>query len=135
MSRHRHRRRKAKEAEENLKEAQGSPQKSGKGFSLSSLITNVDFVNLSGQLKDIAGYMEKFGQITELFQLADVFVNPKQGGSKGQSFNLMNMLKDKDSLNQLFQMISPNMRETMMETPIEKKVEPINVETHQPENK
>lgn len=118
--------------EEALKTAQESRKKGGKGFSLSSLITNVDFKTLSGQLKDIAGYMEKFSQVTELFQLADVFVNPKQGGAKGQSFNLMNMLKDKDSLNQLFQMLSPNMRETMMETPLEKKVEPINVETHDP---
>lgn len=134
MSRHRHRKRKAKEMEENLKRTKEG-QKSGKGFSLSSLVTNVDFKSLSGQLKDIAGYMEKFGQVTELFQLADVFVNPKQGGSKGQSFNLMNMLKDGDSLNHLFQMLSPTMREAVVETTREKKVEPINVETHDPNNK
>jgi len=96
------------------------------------LITNVDFKTLSGQLRDIAGYMETFGQLTELFQLADVFINPKHGKSKGQSFNLMNMLKDRDSLDQLFQMISPNMREAAMDAVYEKKVEPINVETHNP---
>lgn len=133
MSR-RHRKRKARETEENIKKKQGS-QQSGKGFSLSSLITNVDFRSLSGQLRDIAGYMEKFSQMSELFQLADVFVNPKLGKGKGQSFNLMNMLTDKDSLEQLMQMVSPHMRESMMETPIEKKVEPINVETHHRDKK
>lgn len=132
MGHRRHRRRKAKrEMEEALKKSKGTPPKGG-GFSLSSLISNVDFKNLSGQLKDIAGYMETFSQMTELFQLADVFVNPKQGRAKGQSFNLMNMLKDGDSLNHLFQMLSPTMREAV-ETPGEKKVEPINVKTHNPD--
>ncbi|MGI6686518.1 MAG: hypothetical protein ACOX47_13800 [Bacillota bacterium] len=131
MSRHRHKRRKSREREEELRRSQTS----GRGLSLSSLITNVDFKTLSGQLRDIAGYMETFSQITELFQLADVFVNPKQGKGKGQSFNLMNMLKDRDSLNQLFQMLSPNLGETMNDMRYEKKVEPINVETHNPEKK
>ncbi|HHT62840.1 MAG: hypothetical protein ACOX4H_12150 [Bacillota bacterium] len=125
MSRRRHRRRE--------KEEKRRHQKGGKGLSLSSLLTTVDFKVLSNQLRDIAGYMETFGQLTELFQLADVFINPKHGKSKGQSFNLMNVLKDKDSLDQLFQMLSPNMRDDVMDTRYEKKVEPINVETHHPE--
>lgn len=128
---HRHKRRKKREREEAVRRT----TKSGKSHPLSSLITNVDFKALSSQLRDIAGYMETFSQITELFQLADIFVNPKHGKSKGQSFNLMNMLKDRDSLDQLFQMLSPNMRDTVMDTHYEKKVEPINVETHHPENK
>jgi hypothetical protein len=126
---HRHRRRKSRHKEEELRRS----QRSGKGLSLSSLLTNLDFKSLSSQLRDIAGYMETFGQITELFQLADVFINPKHGKSKGQSFNLMSMLKDRDSLDQLFQMLSPNMRDTVMDIPYEKKVEPINVETHRPQ--
>jgi len=127
---HRHKKRKKREEEEKLKKAQESAQ----GFSLSSLLTDLDFKTLSGQLKDIAGYIETFNQFAELFKLADVFVNPKQGTAKGQSFNLVNMLKDKDSLNHLLQMFSTSMQEPGMETPSEKKVEPINVENHHTEN-
>jgi hypothetical protein len=140
MSRHRRRRRRYREREETTRRRQGQEQnqrrnlsqsqRSGHINSLSSLITNVDLKNLSGQLKTIAGYMDKFNQISELFQLADVFINPKQGGGRGQNFNLMQVLKDKDSLDHLVHMISPHMRENMANSRSEKKVDPIHVETH-----
>ncbi|ATW23387.1 hypothetical protein [Candidatus Formimonas warabiya] len=133
MSRHhRHKKRKAKEkeAEEKLRLAQESLQKKDKGFSLTSLFGKVDLKTMSGQLKDIADSMEKFGQIAELLQYADVFVNPKQDGAKGSGFNLMNLLKDGESLNHLMQALAPAFRGESAE---EKKVEPINVETHSEE--
>ncbi|MCR6544743.1 hypothetical protein [Dehalobacterium formicoaceticum] len=133
MSRRRRRRHQTREREEAQRRPQEQPKNSGRINSLSSLITNVDLRTLSGQLKNVAGYMDKFNQISELFQLADVFVNPKQGGGKGQNFNLMHMLKDKDSLDQLLQMVSPNMRESMTDTKFEKRVDPIHVETHDPQ--
>ncbi|MEL7566180.1 MAG: hypothetical protein AAGU27_15010 [Dehalobacterium sp.] len=109
-------------------------QESAQGFTLSSLLTDLDFKALSGQLKDIAGYIETFNQFKELFRQADVSV-PKQDKAKGESFNLINMLKDKDSLNHLLQMFSNTIEEPGMNTPSEKKVEPINVEDHHTEDK
>ncbi len=128
MSRHRHRKRREREMEEKLKKDQEISGKSEQGFSLTSLLTKIDLKQMSGQLKDIADGMEKFGQITEIFKYADVFINPKSE-IKGKGFNLMNLIKDQDSLGRLFQSFAPNLRD-LEDKSEEKRVEPINVETH-----
>lgn len=131
MGHHRSKKRRKREKEEQLKKAQENTQ----GFSLSSLLTDLDLKTLSGQIKNIAGYIETFNQVAALFKQADTSVNPKQGQEKGQNFNLINMLKDKDSLNSILEMVSSNMPESAMEASTEKKITPLNMEDHHSEDK
>jgi hypothetical protein len=97
-------------------------QREEESNSITSLLKKINFRTLSGQLRDISDNLEKIGEISELMEQVDILVKPKQGGQSG--FNLMKILQNGDSLNNLLQVILPALRESP-----EKKVEPINVET------
>lgn len=131
MGHHRSKKRRKREKEEQLKKAQESTQ----GFSLSSLLTDLDLKALSGQIKNIAGYIETFNQVADLFKLAGTSGNLKQGPEKGQNFNLINVLKDKDSLNSILEMVSSNMPESTIDASTENKAAPLNMEDHPSKDK
>ena len=114
----RRKRRKSRSAKE---EQQKNEKRNG--LSLTSFLKSSNLKSMSSQLHDIADHMEKFGEMAEIFTLFESLANT--GQSKEKNFNLMNLIKDKDSLNHILQAVMPAIQNHSEE----KKVEPINVET------
>ncbi|MDD4753485.1 MAG: hypothetical protein PHT78_09620 [Desulfitobacteriaceae bacterium] len=121
MSRHRRRRKKAREEE--IKALKRSKSK-GSNINITDLLKKADLGKLSDQLRNAANGLEKIGELTFLMEEVDILVKPK-GASSKSSFNFMKLLTNGNSLNHLLQALMP----LFNDSDGEKKVRPLNVET------
>lgn len=106
-----------------------NPQPLKKGIPFTSILSKIDLVSLPGQLHSIANNMEKFSQISQLMNHADILGDL----SGGKGFNLTSLLKNGNSLSQLLQTFSPALKDdsfTEERRSTQKKVKPISVKEH-----